>query len=159
MALGNGDKLGADEDAVAGADSEIARRLNRLFEVFHKPNEPPLSNAAAAAAITEKTGVSISAAYIWQLRTGKATNPSLGHLKALAEFFGIEPSYLLDDDVDPKIESQLELLQLLRDEGVRDLALRASGLTPGAIDSIRAMVDHVRKLEKLPPVISPEPEE
>jgi hypothetical protein len=47
---------------------------------------------------------------------------------------------------------------VLRDAGIRDLAMRASGLTPEAIDSLRAMVDHARHLEKLPPVESPDPE-
>jgi transcriptional regulator with XRE-family HTH domain len=158
--MGNVDKLDDDEDAVAdGRGDELARRINRVFEVIRRPNSPALSNAAAADAITKKTGVSISPAYLWQLRTGKATNPRLAHLRAIAEYAGILPSYLLDDEVDPKIESQLELLQVLRDAGVRDLAMRASGLTPEAIGSIRAMLNHARKLEKLPPVVPGDPEE
>ncbi len=41
----------------------------------------------------------------------------------------------------------------MRDAGVRDLAMRASGLTPPqALNSLRAMVDHARQLEQLPPV-------
>lgn len=66
---------------------ELAARLNRLFEVMRKPNTPALSNAAAAAAITEKTGVSISPAYLWQLRNGIKDNPTVAHLRAIAEFF------------------------------------------------------------------------
>jgi hypothetical protein len=83
----------------------------------------------------------------------------VAHLRAIAEFFGISPSYLIDADVDPKIDAQLEFLQVLRDAGVRDLAMRASGLTPEAIGSLRAMIDHARQLEKLPPVASPDEEE
>ena len=59
-----------------------------------------------------------------------------GAVAAIAEFFGISPSYLIDPEVDPKIEAQLELIQVLRDAGIRDLAMRASGLTPEAIDSL-----------------------
>ena len=125
---------------------------------MRRRDERPMSNAVAAKAITEKTGVSISAAYLWQLRSGKSTNPTVEPLRAIAEFFGISPSYLIESDVDPKLEAQLELLQVLRDAGIRDLAMRASGLTPEAIDSLRAMVDHARHLEKLPPVESPDPE-
>ncbi|WP_459974739.1 XRE family transcriptional regulator [Mycobacterium sp. MUNTM1] len=131
---------------------ELAARLNRLFEVMRKPNTPALSNAAAAAAITEKTGVSISPAYLWQLRNGIKDNPTVAHLRAIAEFFGLPASYLIDDDPDPNIDAQLNLLQALRDNGVRDLALRASGLTPQALNSLAAMIDHVRKLERLPPI-------
>lgn len=132
--------------------SELSIKLNKLFQTMRKPSEPTLSNAAAAEAITRQTGVSISAAYLWQLRQGMKSNPTVAHLRAIAEFFGVTPSYLIDPGIDPKIDEQLNLLAALRDAGIRDLALRANGLTPEAIDSLRAMVDHARQLERLPPV-------
>ncbi|PJE03600.1 MAG: XRE family transcriptional regulator [Mycobacterium sp.] len=132
--------------------SELSIKLNKLFETMRKPSQPALSNAAAAEAITRQTGVSISSAYLWQLRQGMKTNPTVAHLRAIAEFFGVTPSYLIDPGIDPKIDEQLNLLAALRDAGVRDLAMRASGLTPQAISSLRAMVDHARQLEQLPPV-------
>ncbi|WP_244604036.1 helix-turn-helix domain-containing protein [Mycobacterium attenuatum] len=119
---------------------------------MRKPSEPPLSNAAAAEAITKKTGVSISSAYLWQLRSGIKRNPTVQHLRAIAEFFGVSASYLIDPGVDPLIDVQLDLLQALRDAGVRDLALRASGLTPAALNSIAAILDRVRELERLPKI-------
>ncbi|MEZ0351035.1 helix-turn-helix domain-containing protein [Mycobacterium sp. pR1184] len=132
--------------------TDLADKLNKLFEVMHSPSEPVLSNAAAAEAITEKTGVSISPAYLWQLRSGLKTNPTVAHLRAIAEFFGVSASYLIDAEVDEHLEAQLGLLQALRDAGVRDLAMRASGLTGAALTNLVAMVDHVRELEKLPPL-------
>lgn len=132
--------------------SELSIKLNKLFDTMRKPSDPPLSNAAAADAITRKTGTPISAAYLWQLRTGVKTNPTVTHLRAIAQFFGVAPSYLVDPGIDPDIDAQLNLLQAMRDAGVRDLAMRASGLTPQAINSLRAMVDHARQLEQLPPV-------
>lgn len=139
----------APEDAEL---SELSIKLNKLFDTMRKPSDPPLSNAAAADAITHKTGISISAAYLWQLRTGMKTNPTVTHLRAIAQFFGVAPSYLIDPGIDPDIDAQLNLLQAMRDAGVRDLAMRASGLTPQALNSLRAMVDHARQLEQLPPV-------
>lgn len=132
--------------------SELSIKLNKLFDTMRKPSDPPLSNAAAAEAITRKTGISISSAYLWQLRTGVKTNPTVTHLRAIAQFFGVAPSYLIDPGIDPDIDAQLNLLQAMRDAGVRDLAMRASGLTPQALNSLRAMVDHARQLEQLPPV-------
>lgn len=136
--------------------SGLAHKLNKLFAIMHRPSEPPLSNAAAAEAIKEKTGVSISAPYLWQLRSGLKTNPTVTHLQAIARFFGVPASYLIDSGSDPEVEGQLNLLQALRDSGVRDLAMRASGLTPNSITNIAAMVDHVRRLEHLPPVANNE---
>jgi transcriptional regulator with XRE-family HTH domain len=137
-----------------GADngSDLAVKLNTLFEVMRKPSAPQLSNAAAAEAITKATGVSISPAYIWQLRSGLKTNPTMQHLRAIADFFGVPASYLIDREPDQKIEAQLALMQALRDSGVRDLAMRTSGLTPEAISSLAAMVDEVRRLHDLPPM-------
>ncbi|AKN17878.1 hypothetical protein MHAE_06774 [Mycobacterium haemophilum DSM 44634] len=113
--------------------SELSVKLNKLFEIMRKPAEPPLS-------------------YMWQLRTGVKNNPTVQHLRAIAEFFGVSPSYLIDPDIDPRIDAQLNLLQAWRDSGVRDLAMRASGLTPQSLDSLAAMIDHVRQLEHLPPI-------
>ncbi|OBK38560.1 XRE family transcriptional regulator [Mycobacterium sp. 1245111.1] len=149
----NGSNLKADEDAAgAKVPGTLADRLNRLFDLVRKPNEPPMSNAAASAAIKEKTGVSISAAYLWQLRNGTKDNPTVAHLRALAEFFGLPASYLVDTTPDPGLEAQLNLLQALRDHGVRGIALRASGLTPRALTNLASMIDHVRRLERLPPI-------
>lgn len=142
-----------DDDTVKGAETgDLGARLNKLFEVMHRPSAPPLSNAAAATAITEKTGVSISPAYLWQLRNGVKDNPTVQHLRAIAEFFGVPASYLIDRDPDPQIDAQLNLLQALRDSGVRDLAMRASGLTPQALNSVALILDRVRELERLPPI-------
>lgn len=144
----------ASEHAAA-EPSELSIKLNKLFDIMHKASQPPLSNAAAAEAITNKTGVSISAAYLWQLRNGMKTNPTVTHLRAIAQFFGVAPSYLVDPGIDPDIDAQLNLLEAMRDAGVRDLAMRASGLTPQALNSLAAMVDHARQLEQLPPVQTP----
>ncbi|OBI38940.1 helix-turn-helix domain-containing protein [Mycobacterium colombiense] len=142
-----------DDVQAEGPDNgELASRLTKLFEVMRKAGTAPLSNAAAAAAITEKTGVSISPAYLWQLRSGIKRNPTVAHLRAIAEFFGVPASYLIDRDPDQKIDAQLTLMQALRDVGVRDLAVRTSGLTPEAITSLAAMVDEVRKLQDLPAI-------
>jgi len=132
--------------------TELSVKLNKLFEIMRKPSAPSLSNAAAAEAITKQTGVSISSAYMWQLRTGVKNNPTVQHLRAIAEFFGVSPSYLIDPGIDPQIDAQLNLLHALRDGKVRDLAMRAHGLTPQALNSLAAMIDLARQLEQLPPV-------
>lgn len=141
-----------ERDRGADDGSDLAVKLNKLFEAMRKAGTPPLSNATAAAAITNKTGVPISPAYLWQLRSGMKTNPTVQHLRAIADFFGVPASYLIDRDTDQKVEAQLALMQALRDSGVRDLAMRTSGLTPQAISSLAAMVDEVRKLQDLPPM-------
>lgn len=148
------------EDGPAGTDPPptLAAKLERLFDTLRPRGERPMSNAAAAKAITEKTGVPISPAYLWQLRSGKSTNPTVEPLRAIAKFFGMDASYLIESEVSPDIEEQLKLIQVLRDAGIRGLAMRAAGLTPESIGTITAMVEQARRLEKLPPVEEADPE-
>lgn len=140
-------------DPVDGAKSELAMKLDRLFEMRRKADEPQMSNKAAAAAIREKTGVSMSHVYLWGLRNGSNTNPTLLYLRAIADYFGVDPSYLVDPGFDEKIEAELKLVTKMRDVGVRGLALRGSGLTAKSLNSVSAILDTIRQLEQLPPVV------
>lgn len=71
------------------ADRSLANKLNRLFASVTLRNGFEFSNEHVARAIGERTGVTISQSYIWQLRKGKKDNPTLKHLQALADFFGV----------------------------------------------------------------------
>lgn len=143
---------GAPGNGDAQTSPDFAAKLQKLFDIVRKPNEPPMSNQTAVEKIKEKTGVAISATYMWQLRNGSRTNPTVQHVRAIAKFFGVPTSYLVDNDSDDRIEAQLGLLVNLRDSGVRDLAARASGLTPDALRGMVAMLDAARKVEHLPPI-------
>lgn len=136
----------------ARPESELADKINKLFDIMRKPSAKPLSNAAAAEAITAKTGISISPAYLWQLRNGLKTNPTLQHMQAIASFFGVPAAYLINEGKDENIEKQLRAAQIFRDAGVRDLAARGSGLTPASLENIMRIVDQVRQVEGLPPI-------
>ncbi|WP_157681619.1 hypothetical protein [Mycobacterium sp. JS623] len=100
----------------------MAGKIGRLFEVMHKRDAPPMSSAAAAAAITAKSGVPVSAARLEALRSGDndvaATNTELA---AIATGFGVSPTYLTTAGPTPDIDAQLDLLQTLRDASVQGL--------------------------------------
>lgn len=143
----------AAETPTAAVSPSLAARINKLFDVMHKKSEPPLSNDAAAEAIARETGVSLSPAYLWELRNGvQEADPTIQQLRAIAEFFGAPESYLIDDAPDPSIDAQLGVIRAMRDAGVRDLAMRAFGLTPEALNNLAAIIDHIRELEHLPPI-------
>jgi hypothetical protein len=48
---------------------------------------------------------------------GDQKQPDRAASTAIAEFFGVSPSYLIDPGLDPHIDTQLDLLQALRDSG------------------------------------------
>jgi hypothetical protein len=63
------------------------------------------------------------------------------HLEALAQFFEVPVAYFFDDDQSTAIARELELLGVLRDAGVRNVALRALTLSPEGIDTLNDMID------------------
>ena len=74
--------------------------------------------------------------YVWQLREGAARQPdqeaprgARGLLRRLAGVF-------FDDAAAARIDAELELLAALRDAGVRELALRAYGLSPASLTTL-----------------------
>ncbi|WP_424534430.1 helix-turn-helix domain-containing protein [Sphaerisporangium viridialbum] len=129
----------------------LAQRLDHLFKTVHPKGRRPYSLREAAKEINEEAGESIiSAAYLSQLRTGEKTKPSHERLAAIARFFGVEVTYFTDDQVAERTDSQLALVNAIRDSGVRQLALRASGLSPETLAAILNMVEQARKIEGLP---------
>jgi transcriptional regulator with XRE-family HTH domain len=129
----------------------VAQRLEHLFQTVHPRDREPYSNRDVAEEINRRAGTHvISATYLWQLRTGKRDDPTHSRLSAVADFFGVSPMYFYDDAVAERADEQMELLSVLRDEGVRHMALRADGLSAKSLAAITRMIEHSRELEGLP---------
>ncbi len=127
----------------------LADKLDYLFRTIRRRGEGEYSYEEVAKALRGKGGPTISATYIWQLRKGIRDNPTKHHIEALAEYFGVPPAYFFDDEAADRISQELELLASLRDAEVRELAMRAFGLSSDSLAAIRGMVERVRKLEGL----------
>lgn len=117
-------------------------RINALFETFYAPGERPPSIDYVVQEITARGG-SMSVGYLSELRTGKATNPRLDHLKALADYFGVPLSYFTDDAASREIAEEMRLLRALRDNDVRSLALRASYLDDETRTALAAIINNM----------------
>ncbi|GGX12845.1 hypothetical protein GCM10010297_37870 [Streptomyces malachitofuscus] len=137
------------------ARKTLAQKLNRLFATVRSKDGPEFSNEHVAAAI-RRTGVAISQSYIWQLRKGSKLNPTLRHLQALADFFGVPAAYFFDDDVAQRVESQLhrlieeqnKLARLAESGDVKLMAMRAGELSPARRKQVMELLDVVYKLEQ-----------
>ena len=127
----------------------LAEKLDHLFTVVHPP-KGEYTHEQVATAIEQSGGPTISATYLWQLRTGKRDNPTKKHLEALSGFFGVPPSYFFDEETAAVVDAELELLTALRDERVRELATRAAGLSAETLDALIDMTRRARQLEGLP---------
>jgi len=124
------------------APLSFADRVNHLFATVRTADDEEYTNAEVAHA----TG--ISATYIGYLRKGVRGNPSVDTVRALARFFRVRPSYLVDEE--PDEASAGPLAEALRNPGISRLAMRAAeaDLSPAAIAAIAAMIDEVEKLEQ-----------
>jgi transcriptional regulator with XRE-family HTH domain len=130
-------------------DGLLASRLEHLFRTVHPEDRGPYTPAEVAEAINDGGGdETISATYLWQLRTGRRDNPTYRHLIALSRFFGVSPAYFFDDAETERGGVPDEMAVALTDDIVRDIALRAAGLSEQSLRAIRDLVDSARTLER-----------
>ena len=129
----------------------FAQRLDHLFRTVHPQDRGPYTPAEVADTINAAAGERVvSATYLWLLRTGDRDNPTLRHLTAIAKFFGVPPVYFLPDTETDHTALPGEVLAALADDKVRDLTLRAAGLSGRSLQAIADMVDSARVMEGLP---------
>ncbi|MEH3141342.1 MAG: transcriptional regulator [Mycobacterium kyogaense] len=126
----------------------FADRLNRLFDTVYPPGRGPHTSAEVVTALKAE-GLTMSAPYLSQLRSGNRTNPSSSTMAALANFFRIRPEFFTDDSYYAKLDQELTLLAGLRDEGVRRVAARTIGLSPESQRDVVQKVDELRRKEHL----------
>ena len=131
----------------------LAEKTEWLFQNVRDPVDgQSYSNARIAAKIQECVpGFRVTATTIWNIRTGKSENPSWRLIEGLAKAFGVSPLYFSDDDETEvrQTQDELALLAALRDTTVRQLALRAQGMTPESLATVLELVERVRQLEGL----------
>lgn len=132
------------------AATTLAHKINQLFAASHRRGERPPRVEDVVATINSWGGVTISAPYLYLLKSGKRDNPGKAHLEALARYFGVSPAYFFDDAIARDVDAQLTLLMAMREAGVAHLALRAAALSPAARQAIAGMVEHARHLEGVP---------
>jgi transcriptional regulator with XRE-family HTH domain len=126
----------------------FAARLNRLFDTVYPPGRGPHTSAEVIAALKAE-GVTMSAPYLSQLRSGNRTNPSVTTMAALANFFRIKPAYFTDDEYYDQLDKELTWLANMRDEGIRRIAARTVGLSPEAKQDLVSKADELRRAEHL----------
>jgi transcriptional regulator with XRE-family HTH domain len=142
--------MNATESTRSQPNSTFAEKLDHLFKTVRPASGGERSYGEVAEGLARLGGPRVSANYIWQLRTGARDNPSKRHIEALAEYFGVPPTYFFDDDLTMRVNAELDLLASLRDSGVREIALRSRGLSADSQRLLQAMIEQARRAEGLP---------
>lgn len=129
----------------------LPKKLDRLFDVVRPANGygRQYTYQEVAELAVANGGPSISASYLHGLRHDPSKNPTRQALQALAAAFGVSVMYFFDDEIADRLDADLELLVAVRDPDVRDVALRAAGLSAGSLAAITAMIDRAREWEGL----------
>ncbi|MGC4868247.1 hypothetical protein ACLQ3B_22765 [Micromonospora sp. DT53] len=129
------DKIRPTPDELGDSDEPERKYTNK--EIADKINE-----------LATDTGVTISAAYIGELRRGVASDPRTSHVRALAAAFGVNSGYFVDDAAARRIQDQITLLNELRQMDVKRVALRQvladNGLSATDTRLIEQMVARLR---------------
>ena len=101
----------------------LAGRLEHLFDAIRNPKtgEPYTNDEVARMTLGD-----LSEEEVKGIRSGAVSDPTVSQVAALAGFFGIEASYLLDRGEPPFDE---ELVEALRDETVREATREISHLS------------------------------
>src|SRR6202022_4195613 len=125
-----------------------------LFQTVRAPDGGEYTYRQVAVRIERVVGWKFSTSHLQSLRMGDRTNPSMRHLHGLCAFFGVPIGYFFDEELEARVDHQLEVAASLRDPAVRQLAIRAAGLSPDALHSLTQMVEHARRLEGLEGVLA-----
>jgi transcriptional regulator with XRE-family HTH domain len=129
-------------------DKLLASRLDHLFRTIHPGRGKPFTPAHVAEAINDAAGEQItSSTYVWQLRTGRRDNPTYKLLIGLSRFFGVSPTYFFDEAETERGAIPAEVALALKDDAVRDIALRSAGLSERSLKVIADTVTGVRAEE------------
>ena len=135
----------------------LAEKINGLIAaVTPKDRQAPYSDVELSALIADRGLLRISPTNIANLRSGRNANPTMGTIDALATFFHVPPGYFHQAALPPEVEigiaEEIEAATLLKDLGVRSIALRSAGLAGEDLVPVQAILDVLRRASNLPPI-------
>lgn len=124
--------------------ARLARKLNLLLDLFEAQGAEPLTYPQISQHMAQR-GTPLSRSRWAYMRSGDsslATDAAL--LRNLAEFFGVDSNYLLDEtnEVPDLVDAQLQLLRTMREARVRSFAARQlQGISPETLVRLRKVID------------------
>jgi transcriptional regulator with XRE-family HTH domain len=134
-------------DDAPNPEGFLASRLDLLFRTVLREDRKPYTTAQVAAAISAAGENTISGAYLWQLKTGRRDNPTYRQLIALSRFFGVSPAYFFDEAETQRGAVPADAALALKDDAIREIALRSVGLSERSLRTIADMIANARALE------------
>ena len=144
------------ELALAGSEErrDIAGKLNHLFEVIRnqKTGEPYTDAEVARMSLGGLTGRDggLSEEVVRRLRSGEIPNPSVNQVVALADVFGVRPSYFVDRREEGSALLDREAMGALEDETTNAILHKSMRLPKRERDMILAIIQQFEDLQTPP---------
>jgi len=131
---------------MARARDSVSGKIDHLFHTVRRSD----GREYTYDDVEQGTDGRVSRSYVWKLRHGRNSNPSLDVIEALAMFFRVDPEYFFNpkDENDDRALEMAEVAALLQDPGVRAVAERARGLSPTSIEAVNNLIDNLHAIEK-----------
>jgi hypothetical protein len=126
----------------------FAELFRRLLDTKRKPNGEHYSDQEIATWCAAHSGRTFSRTYVWMLRTGRQDQPNFEHVKALAAFFSVPIEYFGTGDYARTLQHEVELVQALRSNNAKQIALRGAGLSDEATKRVLAEIDRIQEEEE-----------
>ena len=120
----------------------IAGRLDHLFEAIknERTGEPYTNAEVARMSLGDLTEEEVGG-----IRAGTLENPTVGQVLALAEAFGVHPSYFRDRGEEPPLLGEREL-NALGDRRARAILNGSLDLSDQEKDMVLDMIEHLGRL-------------
>ena len=116
----------------------FSKKLNSLFDEKRKSDGSKYSQTE----VIEGTKGVLTRVYLWKLRTGRASNPGYQIIKAIADFFGVDPSYFFGE------EDQVAVRPQEPPDLVNQIAFRAGELDEEGKQNVLNMIDYILEQRK-----------
>lgn len=122
--------------------ADIGATLTQLMRVLRPGGVEQTDRTVAEA-------VGVSEQYIGMLRRGERRNPHIELLGRIADYFDVDVEIFRDSKRGAAINAELDGIAALRDLKLKNLVLRANGLSPKSLDLAAELIEHLRELEGL----------
>jgi transcriptional regulator with XRE-family HTH domain len=125
---------------------DVAARLSHLFEAIknERTGEPYTNAEIARMSLGDLTEEEVRG-----IRAGTLENPTMNQVVALAEAFGVHPSYFLDTGKEPALLGEREI-HALADQRAREILSKSLGLSDAEKDMVLDMIKHLDRLRNAP---------
>jgi transcriptional regulator with XRE-family HTH domain len=115
----------------------FTRKLKRLFREVKNAEGKEYSPSE----VQVRTGGALTASYIWRLLSGAVSNPSYNVIRALADFFQVEPNYFFEED-----ESGSLLARPRKERLLAEMMREAGRLDENGVQRVIEMVAYINEL-------------